>query len=110
MSKELKALKQLGNQLVYDEDGYATHLYVYHLDKYEKLEKLLEPLTEEEVCEALSEWFKETIKFKDNQFYYLQVNSDETVEKVFITIDILKDTAPEFIIMIGRFYEGKTNK
>ena len=74
-----------------------------------KLEELKRYPTSEEVCEALSEYLKEPIKYVRTSF----VNERETAEVCglfgldnYDLVDFNTPLPPHLITLIGRFYEG----
>ena len=82
----------------------------------EAITLLLAP-TSEDVCEALSEWFKVEVYYNKSQreFYYdLNDESGRTMVMLvgfpFNTVKIYNGYfAPHLITLIGRFYEGIEN-
>jgi hypothetical protein len=61
--KELEALERIRETLKKD-INFPLNL----TEEYSILKKALTPPTQEEVCEALSDWYREKIIFQDNMF------------------------------------------
>lgn len=88
--------------------------------KDDYIEELKKPPTEQEVCEALSEWFKnKEIKYENGDFYYQPMITKPKQyisikrklafsEKIVYTIET--QLPPHLITLIGRFYEGKVKE
>ena len=71
--------------------------------EYDNLLKALTPPTEEEVCEALREYFGEEVFFAMNSFHIRHSDGSSV-----IIINTLAK-APHLITMIGRFFESKNS-
>ena len=119
MSKKLEALKNLGHQTVYDEEGYEEPVDVYLKEHYYTLMKLLLPPTEQEVCHMLEKYLDDLgfeklgkVKYTTNPicFYYYDM---EDYERFIVEYNEFNDTItfnfslPRNIALeIMRFYEG----
>lgn len=114
MSKEIEALKEIKRRIFVTEEElnkYGNYrVAVDNLEEYNIINKALTPPTEQEVCEALSEYYgKEVIvdkRYKDTVFV---VRQGSIVAKTDTHELYLTWLPPRLITMIGRFYEGKVN-
>ena len=107
MNKELEALRVLKANAILFDDG--TDFGASMLEAISELDKYLTPPTADEVCEALSEYLKEPIKYVRTSF----VNERETAEVCglfgldnYDLVDFNTPLPPRLITLIGRFYEG----
>jgi len=125
MSKELEALKRI-EKLVIDRHGYGKD----YIEEISILEQALTPPTQEEVCEALSEYFGckvnfELVEYEEIEtssyrptFYYEKVKKDyhdnKYIQKKIIVIGdkngvtVNSYLPPHLITMIAKFYQGKS--
>lgn len=136
MSKELEALKNIINEIsnyklhgLGDENWLGIQDVIQDIDT---LEKALTPPTEEEVCEALSEYYGVEVKhnnyehddinesFMRDAFYKVRIKEDMDGTKYKVKHDIVaggKDglsfnawLPAHLITLIGKFYENEVNK
>ena len=107
MSKELEAFDRVWEDCSkLDLDYVSKHNL---MDDLREIKKALTPPTADEVCEALSEYLKEPIKYVRTSF----VNERETAEVCglfgldnYDLVDFNTPLPPRLITLIGRFYEG----
>lgn len=102
MNKEEQALSCVIEELI--NQGVKTKLN----KELNILIQALTPPTEEEVCEALSEWTNETViydKERKDFYYWFQEN-----EKVYIADFKLNELSNKCITLIGRFYEKESER
>jgi len=114
LSKELEALKRLVSEVNnYKLSGSGDNNWLGFQDVLKDvntIEKVLTPPTEEEVCDALSEYFGNDMKhceeviFRQNKFIIV-FESGGYSNVIDFTRQLLEE-APHLITMIGRFYEG----
>lgn len=114
MNKELEALKILKTNAILFDDG--TDFGASMLEAITVLDKALTlPPTEQEVCKALSEYFRKEIQYENGDFYYQHMITKPKQyisikrklafsEKIVYTIET--QLPPHLITMLGRFYEG----
>lgn len=109
MSKPLEALDEI-EYLAFD-----AHLGETIIDEIKKIKQALAPPTEEEVCEALEDWFKgdfSEIKIVYTKKAFIEVNYDGDIicglEGGFVIWNNV-DLPPHIITMIGRFYEAQND-
>ena len=113
----IKSLEFLGKIVIAEERGVSPLRSSLHSPSYDtvrdyikRTNKLLTPPTEEEVCEALSEYFRNDMKhceeviFRQNKFIIV-FESGGYSNVIDFTRQLLEE-APYLITMIGRFYEG----
>ena len=103
--KELEALKYLKSNPYLKEDVYSSEALSY-------IEQALTPPTQEEVCEALSEYIKRTIEYyaPAKQFVIRCSNGYHEIVRLHgnneMSFDVTYCLPPRLITLIGRFYEG----
>ena len=73
MSKELEALEVLGNTVIHhiDSCGNITNNKVSNSNEFKLIKQALTPPTSDEVCKALSKYFKQEVRNIDGAFCYL---------------------------------------
>ena len=81
-----------------------------------ELEALKKPPTVEEVCEALSQFYKEQVSYSNdrhNHMFYFEKSRLGIVMLLFENINFIRgdyhktnNLPPHLITLIGRFYEG----
>lgn len=104
MSKELEALEYL-QDVVYTFDNEQELI-----DKaFNIVQQALIPPTQEEVCEALSDYLGENVLFDRviRMFIYYPNKFITTSNKGYNIYSIQMTLPPHLITMIGRFYEGE---
>ena len=117
MSKDLEFLADLHSHAHYEQTDIESKKVI--LSAYAYLKKRLTPPTEQEVCEALSDWLecKVNYKAKNKTFYFRQ--STYNVELVsyykdekgyVIHFEFGEPLPPHLITRICRFYEGKARE
>ena len=112
MSKELEALRKLGMQTVYDEEGYETPVDIFLRRDYDALEQALTPPTADDVCEALSEHFGKKV-FIDKRYKLVEfvVEPGSIVAYIDKRNNLNVGSLPPYLsTLIGRFYEGLANE
>jgi len=88
--------------------------YIITENALNAIEQALTPPTVDEVCDALSEWFKEKYKhvkeviYRENHFV-LSYDSGGFSSITDFTVMLLNE-APHLITMIGRFYESESER
>ena len=107
MSKEITTNQILARLLVKMNEKEIEE----YLNSVDKLDEILDtPPTEQEVCEALGEyWKKEVVYDTKNTGFYLRkkrIVSYFPINKYLIQCFL----PPHLITLIGRFYEGKVKE
>lgn len=116
MSKELEiAIKIIKNETLYDSSNNRCP-YVKDLPQWHVIEKALTPPTEQEVCEALGEYFKK-MGYLKRDIYYLDktkafyVGNEINEALVWLDyngdIETIRPYPPRIIKILGEFYEGR---
>lgn len=110
MNKELEALKYF-----YKVSQNGNHPELVE-DAYRILKDHLTPPTADEVCKALSEYFKGLTGVwydkKTKSFIHLQFGRNEVISRCFEArlndkrVTVIVTLPPHLITLIGRFYEG----
>ena len=108
MNKELEvAIKIIKDETLYDSSNNRCP-YVKDLPQWKIIEQALTPPTEEEVCEALSEYYGFEVVHEGLDFIP-KIEHDYYYEVVSVADNRIVFTAPlppHLVTMIGRFYEG----
>ena len=108
MSKELEALE------VIEDERYSLPILGDFDDAVKIIRQALTPPTAEEVCEALSEWFKkskyhsyiDTVFYSEKgKYFYTEGEKISLIEMIFDNYYI-HQIPPHLITMIGKFYES----
>ena len=121
MSKEIEALEVLQNYVQVNETLETQEPYLKRLDA---IRKALTPPTEQEVCEALGEYYDTKVYYEEQEFgtsFYLgkvkkDMNGKECTVKRTIVVSYEGEIGwnaslpPHLITLIGRFYEGKVKE
>lgn len=107
MSKELEALKILKANAILFDDG--TDFGASMLEAICDIEKSLTPPTADEVCKALSEYYKEKAFYNDTEktFYFMggKIAYPSAFDKCRFVLNNYS-FPPSLITLIGRFYQG----
>lgn len=118
MSKELEALEQIkaSHFQAHIESENIGDFDIWFEEYYNLLRKALTPPTQEEVCEALSEYYGRNVYYEKGYFLY---RKEECYNQPFIIaykyksglVELTKNVLPPHIIeMIGKFYKGIENE
>jgi hypothetical protein len=78
------------------------------LTELERLQKALTQPTQEEVCKALSDYYKEKVEYINHQFYWLMPSGDDLVYQEVKISKLILDKRFDLVTLIGRFYKGET--
>ena len=99
MNKALKALYEISEGMS-NKGGF--------IKEFKLIQQALTPPTEEEVCEALSEYYGFEVMYKGGDFFPKERLSNLycVVAMVDGCIDFAYPLPPHLITLIGRFYEG----
>ena len=116
-----EALRKIGGLLTqtYTQNGINaiwTSKLVKDSCEYKTIEKALTPPTVEEVCKALSQFYKEQVSYSNdrhNHMFYFEKSRLGIVMLLFENINFIRgdyhktnNLPPHLITLIGRFYEG----
>ena len=101
---------------LHNHPNQKKHNIEFHTDELEYIKKALTPPTADEVCKALSEYYKWEVSYSNerhNHMFYFEESKLGVLRLLnngvyFIQSDYHKTNAlpPHLITLIGRFYEG----
>lgn len=110
MSKELEAWNEIRNRSTYDD---TTNKWVVNVDD---VDKLFAPPTADEVCEALSEFYRDEVSYdneRHNHMFYFEKSRlgilryfDGKLDFIHSSYHNTNYLPPHLIEMIGKFYKS----
>jgi hypothetical protein len=106
VNKELEALSYLVETAIY---GNKENNRGSIFEAENTIKQSLTPSTEEEVCNALSEYLGEKIYYQDNAFWFNNTRNLNAIIAILYkdnTIGFKMSLPPHLATIIGRFYEG----